>query len=249
MKRIVAVLLAALLTAACLPLGATAADSGVGVVVTADKSFAKPGETVSFTVTLKPTGSYTVGGMAFSLEIPDGLTYVKGSGTVPQGLNDKLGQYKTAFEDSTLVFVSGGAGRYQGKDDLVLLTFSCTADENADGDFSVTLYNSYSECSGSVDMVAPVDSQGNITTIYTTVTAASVQVGTYVYGDVNGDGGVDDLDLILLGRYILEWNLSGFIEAAADVNGDKTIDDLDLIVLGRHLLDWNGYESLPYTAS
>ena len=251
MKRIVAVLLAALLTAACLPLGATAADSGVEVVVTADKSFAKPGETVSFTVTLKPTGSYTVGGMAFSLEIPDGLTYVKGSGKVPQGLNDKLGQYKTAFEDSTLVFVSGGAGRYQGKDDLVLLTFSCTANENADGDFSVTLYNSYSERSGSVDMVAPVDSQGNIATIPTTVTAASVRVGTYVYGDVNGDGKINTIDLALLRRYILKWNLSDFvfIEEAADVKGDKKIDIKDLAVLRRYLLKWSGYESLPYTAS
>lgn len=251
MKRIVAVLLAALLTAACLPLGATAADSGVEVVVTADKSFAKPRETVSFTVTLKQTGSYTVGGMAFSLEIPDGLTYVNGSGKVPQGLNKTLGQHKTAFEDSTLVFVSGGAGRYQGKDDLVLLTFSCTADENADDDFSVTLYNSYSKRSGSVDMVAPVDSQGNIETIPTTVTAASVRVGTYVYGDVDGNGKISIRDLALLRRYILQWNLSDFvfIEEAADVNGDKKIDLKDLTVLRRHLLGWIGYESLPYTAS
>ena len=189
--------------------------------------------------------------MAFSLVIPDGLTYVKGSGTVPQGLNETLGQHKTAFEDSTLVFVSGGAGRYQGRDDLVLLTFSCTANENADGDFSVTLYNSYSERSGSVDMVAPVDSQGNIATIPTTVTAASVRVGTYVCGDVNGDGSVTGADLILLGRYILKWNLSDFvfIEEAADVNGDGRINGADLIVLGRHLLKWNGYDSLPYTAS
>ena len=98
-------------------------------------------------------------------------------------------------------------------------------------------------------MVAPVDSQGNIATIPTTVTAASVRVGTYVYGDVNGDGRVTGTDLILLGRYILGWNPSGFIEAAADVNGDGIINGADLIVLGRHRLGWSGYESLPYTAS
>ena len=49
-------------------------------------------------------------------------------------------------------------------------------------------------------------------------------------GDINRDGEVDVLDLLLLRKYLVDLPIEGvFDEVAADLNGDETIDILDLV--------------------
>jgi len=60
-----------------------------------------------------------------------------------------------------------------------------------------------------------------------------------LYGDLNGDGEIDTVDLALLGRFVL-----GIInefpsengEIAADLNGDVIIDTIDYTLLKRYIL-------------
>ena len=67
--------------AAALPVFAAGSTS---FTVTADKSEAKPGETINYTVTMDAVEN--LGGLVLELDIPEGLTFVEGSGKVAEGL-------------------------------------------------------------------------------------------------------------------------------------------------------------------
>ena len=54
-----------------------------------------------------------------------------------------------------------------------------------------------------------------------------------LYGDVNGDGEVDDRDLLRLWQYLTGWKVEIF--PGADVNGDGVVDDKDLLRLLQYL--------------
>lgn len=56
---------------------------------------------------------------------------------------------------------------------------------------------------------------------------------SYMLGDVNGDGVVDNADFIATLRYTLGQIPTVFIEEAADVNQDGTIDNADAIKILR----------------
>lgn len=78
----------------------------------------------------------------------------------------------------------------------------------------------------------------------------SISVVDVIVGDVNSDGLVNNLDRMVLTRYLADWD--DYTEEnvnliAADVNGDNLVNNLDRMVLTRHLGDWEGYESLPYS--
>ena len=62
--------------------------------------------------------------------------------------------------------------------------------------------------------------------------------GAINYGDVNGDGVIDDVDDMLLTRYLAQWPDIDIIEATADVNGDGEIDEVDNATLARYLAQW-----------
>ncbi len=61
----------------------------------------------------------------------------------------------------------------------------------------------------------------------------------FVYGDIDGSGSVDSLDLTLIKRYILRTIDSFWYEygkEAADVNGDGSIDSIDCSLIKRYVL-------------
>ena len=59
-----------------------------------------------------------------------------------------------------------------------------------------------------------------------------------VYGDTNGDGGINNRDLVLLLRYVNGWNVTLDL-AAADVNGDGRTNNRDVVLLQRYINGWD----------
>ena len=59
-----------------------------------------------------------------------------------------------------------------------------------------------------------------------------------VYGDVNGDGQINVLDMIKVNRHILELSkISGCYLVAADANrAEDGVNVLDMIIINRHTL-------------
>ena len=72
---------------------------------------------------------------------------------------------------------------------------------------------------------------------------------TVRYGDVNSDGVVNVIDLIILARYNANW--TGYDNTvvnvlAANVDGDAEVGTRDVTILARHIAAWAGYETLPW---
>ena len=92
-----------------------------------------------------------------------------------------------------------------------------------------------------------IDTQMNNVLFY--VVDGSVRVMDVMVGDVNGDGRVNNLDSMILDRYLAKWSdyMNGaVILEAADVNCDGRVNNLDSMILSRHLAKWSGYTTLPY---
>lgn len=108
------------------------------IYVTADKTEADPGETVNFTVSVGPVSD--MGTMQMVLDIPEGMTYVKGSGKLAGGLKDKLGyDYADFTEVSLMINGMASAADYSSGSETVLGKFSCTIDSDFKGKAEVGL--------------------------------------------------------------------------------------------------------------
>ena len=60
----------------------------------------------------------------------------------------------------------------------------------------------------------------------------------YLPGDINGDGKVNNFDLVRLQQYVNEWDVV-VVEAALDVNGDGKVNNLDLVRLQQYINEWD----------
>ena len=58
-----------------------------------------------------------------------------------------------------------------------------------------------------------------------------------VYGDANGDGEVNNVDVALLQQYINKWNVT--LDEAADANGDGEVNNVDVALLQQYVNKWD----------
>ena len=58
------------------------------------------------------------------------------------------------------------------------------------------------------------------------------------YGDLNGDGAINNRDMALMQQYINKWDVQ-IDEAAADVNKDGSINNRDLALLQQYINKWD----------
>lgn len=78
--------------------------------------------------------------------------------------------------------------------------------------------------------------EGNLTTGYV-INIEDKAYNVVKLGDVNGDGNVDSIDLLLIKRHLLgTYKIEGINSNAGDLNNDKSIDAIDLLLEKRHLL-------------
>ncbi len=148
LKRILATLASAALLVCAAP-AAVAADTSqqaeITLSVTASTAAAHPGDTIDFTVKLKQT--VPIASLQLQLSIPEGLTFVSKSSDAKSheaaqklGLDD--GTYQ--FKEKTLILNCYGLADEEtrendivNKDEVTLLTFKCTVDEDASGEYEV----------------------------------------------------------------------------------------------------------------
>ena len=73
---------------------------------------------------------------------------------------------------------------------------------------------------------------------YEFISIGSVGIG--MFGDVNGDGNIDPLDVLIVKRYIAEFDdakLEGDAFARADVSGDGKVDPLDVLFIMQKIAE------------
>lgn len=106
---------------------------------------------------------------------------------------------------------------------LITLTF-LIKETCAEGDYevSITAPEAYT-----ID-----EDEVELNTINGTVTVRSVEPG-----DVTGDGIINRMDLLRLGKYFAGWDVE-IDEAAADVTGDGKVNRMDLLRLGKYFAGW-----------
>ncbi len=106
------------------------------IKISADKTTASPGDTITFTITLGPVSD--LGSMQMVLDIPDGLTYVANSTAIADGVKDTLGFDSLDWTESSMM-INGYASEadYASTGDTVIATFQCTVDDGYSG--SVTM--------------------------------------------------------------------------------------------------------------
>ena len=118
--------------------------TSTALTVTADKATAAPGETITYTVTMGPVSD--IGSIQMVLDIPSGLTYVSGSGSLAAGLKAKLGFDSADYTEGTKdgkprIMINGAATEadYASAADTVIATFKCTVDAGATGTLELGL--------------------------------------------------------------------------------------------------------------
>ncbi len=184
--------------------------TSTALTVTADKATAAPGETITYTITMGPVSD--LGSIQMVLDIPSGLTYVSGSGSLAAGLKAKLGFDTVDYTEGTKegkprIMINGvaSAANYESATDTVIATFKCTVDAGATGTLEVGLteLEFYS-----VDLTDNT-SRFSVVTAKVTVNAPTVTTYTVGFNANGGTGAMADVTGVSAGAYTLPAN--GFI--------------------------------------
>ena len=109
------------------------------IKITADKTDAKAGDEITFTITMGPVSE--LGSIQMKLKLPAGLTVVAGSCQLAAGLKATLGFDDISFTEGTDFVITGiaSAANYRSDSDTVIATFKCKVDTSAPGNLKAEL--------------------------------------------------------------------------------------------------------------
>ena len=133
------VLLVSLMTSAV----PVSAETTLNFTVTADKTEANVGDTITYTVTV--SAAENVVGIVYSLHIPEGLDFVEGSSSVPANLKSDKGFDEASFTEESMYFVGLATVSMVLEGETELMSFQCTVKEGATGSQTVVLEGSEGE--------------------------------------------------------------------------------------------------------
>ena len=171
------------LLATAVPALAAPPDSTCTYSIEADKTSANPGDTINFTIYMHQTGTQTC--MEGTLVIPDGLTFVAGSGKIEDGLATALNWTGAGegvwWTPESMIMNGFGSEDFTGEEKIALMKFQCTVDSDATAkDYEVKL----------IDLVADGGSTEEYNTKNPTCIPATVTVTiphVHVYDQTSTD--------------------------------------------------------------
>ncbi len=162
-KRALAVLLSLMMMVSMLSISAFAASS-VTFKVEASVTDAVAGDTVTYTVSMvEPVSVYNY---EFILDIPEGLTYVAGSGVIDATFATKFmgaAFLETNLKSTSMCAVDSING-FTG-DQITVMTFQCTVDGDVGGDLTVGLKGAKFVNENMASVVATVDTSAAAVTV------------------------------------------------------------------------------------
>ena len=109
------------------------------IKITADKTDAKTGDEITYTITMGPVSE--LGSIQMKLKLPAGLTVVAGSCQLATGLKATLGFDDISFAEGTDYVITGiaSAANYRSDSDTVIATFKCKVDAGVSGNLTADL--------------------------------------------------------------------------------------------------------------
>ena len=209
-RKVTSLLLCFIMLFSVMPIAVPAYAAPVtstALTVSADKATAAPGETITYTVTMGPVSD--IGSIQMVLDIPSGLTYVSGSGSLAAGLKAKLGFDTLDYTEGTKdgkprIMINGvaSAANYESATDTVIATFKCTVDAGATGTLEVGLteLEFYS-----VDLTDNT-SRFSVVTAKVNVNAPAVTTYTVSFNANGGTGAMAEVTGVAAGAYTLPAN-------------------------------------------
>lgn len=120
---------------------------------------------------------------------------------------------------------------WSGKENITetgeLFTIHLTLEEDLmDGEYPFTITYDREDCYND-----------NWTDVRMEIPECIIQIGSYELGDINGDGNVNNKDVVYLARYLVNReSMSTKQKSVADVNGDGSINNKDVSMLARYLV-------------
>ena len=116
-----------------------------------------------------------------------------------------------------------------------------------EGTTATTFINMINEKSASATVIVKDKSNNKIENVaLSTGDTISITSGTdtkdytiVIKGDINGDGKITIIDLLMVQKHILNYSqFTGTSKAACDVNYDNTINIIDLLIVQKHILKY-----------
>ena len=192
-KKIISCLLTLVMILSMLPMSVFAASKVLTLTVTADKASASAGETINYTVKVNAEAANKIASIMFTLDIPDGLAYVEGSGKVDPNFEAAAGaDADYDYTEKERLITAATVRGFKDLTNLTMLTFSCTVKEGTVGTQTMNL-KEVEVTNASYDPY--LAEEYNITPATVTITKAPItSVSAKVTAPVKGvalDTGVD----------------------------------------------------------
>lgn len=150
-NKIIAILLLIVLIASLIPTTFVYADDPkVTVTVAPDKTTAKPGDEITYSIKMSTSANISMTAVSIELDIPNTLTYVANSGKMNNAFRDKLGITFNDFDfteaSKIITMLTADYPYITNLNDDVVATFSCKVnDTTTSGNHKIALITEFSE--------------------------------------------------------------------------------------------------------
>ena len=197
--------------------------------IVVESKTAAAGSTVDVKISLKNNPG--IASMKLTVEYDEGLTLKAPVvyDIYPEEADPEMPQVIQPAEGGSPIILNWVSPLADVNGDMVYatLTFELSADAEGEQNITVT-YNPNDIYNLAEENIGFAVTNGKIT----------VGEASYIRGDINGDGEVDNKDLTRLFQYLSNWDVE-VNEPALDVNGDSSVDNKDLTRLFQYLSNWD----------